>query len=123
MQERASVFDASPDFDVTGFVPQKPKASAPQEKVRQVSESASFKSREPVERKAARREPRRYRTGRNTQFNIKADPDVIEEFYRIADAQGWVLGETLERAVKALENEIGAREKSERAPAQTKHHE
>ena len=123
MQERASVFDASPDFDVAGFVPQKPKASAPQEKVRQVSESASFKSREPVERKAARREPRRYRTGRNTQFNIKADPDVIEEFYRIADAQGWVLGETLERAVKALENEIGAREKSERAPAQTKHHE
>ena len=108
MQERASVFDASPDFDVAGFVPQKPKASAPQEKVRQVSESASFKSREPVERKAARREPRRYRTGRNTQFNIKADPDVIEEFYRIADAQGWVLGETLERPVKALENEIAA---------------
>ena len=95
MQERASVFDASPDFDVAGFVPQKPKASAPQEKVRQVSESASFKSREPVERKAARREPRRYRTGRNTQFNIKADPDVIEESYLIADAQGWVLRETL----------------------------
>jgi hypothetical protein len=28
--------------------------------------------------------------------------------YRIADAQGWVLGETLERPVKALENEIAA---------------
>jgi|ERR1019366_9530896 hypothetical protein len=27
--------------------------------------------------------------------HIKADPDVIEEFYRSADAQGWVLGETL----------------------------
>jgi hypothetical protein len=33
---------------------------------------------------------------------------------RIADAQGWVLGETLERAVKALDNEIAAREKPER---------
>ena len=53
--------------------------------------------------------------------HIKADPDVIEEFYRIADAQGWVLGETLERAVKALENKIGAREKPERVPAQTQH--
>ena len=108
MSERASIFDAGPDFDVAGFVPEKPKASAPAEKVRQVSEGASFKSREPAEAKAAKREPRRYRTGRNTQLNIKADPDVIEEFYRLADAQSWVLGETLERAVKALKNEIAA---------------
>jgi hypothetical protein len=109
MQERASVFDSNPDFDVAGFAPQKPKASASPEKVRQVSEGASFKSREPAEQKVARREPRRYRTGRNTQFNIKADPDVIEDFYRIADAQGWVLGETLERAIEALKSEITAR--------------
>ena len=106
MSERASVFDSGADFDVAGFAPQKPKASAPAEKVRQVSEGASFKSREPAERKTAKREPRRYRTGRNTQFNIKGDPEVIEEFYGIADAQGWVLGETLERAVRALRNEI-----------------
>jgi hypothetical protein len=110
MQERASIFDSGVDFDVDGFAPQKLKVSAPPEKVRQVSEGASFKSREPAQPKAARREPRRYRTGRNTQFNIKADPDVIEEFYRTADAQGWVLGETLERAVKALKNEIATRE-------------
>ena len=108
MSERASVFDRGSEFDVSGFVPQKPKASAPAEKVREVSEGASFKSREPVEKKAAKREPRRYRTGRNTQFNIKGDPEVIEEFYAIADAQGWVLGETLERAVSALRNEIAA---------------
>jgi hypothetical protein len=110
MSERASVFDAGPDFDVAGFTPQKPKTSAPAEKVRQVSEGANFKSREPAEQKIARREPRRYRTGRNTQFNIKGDPDVIEEFYRIADEQGWVLGETLERAVRALRTEIAAGE-------------
>ena len=106
MSERASVFDNGPDFDVAGFTPQKPKIFAPAEKVRQVSEGASFKSREPEEKKVARREPRRYRTGRNTQFNIKGDPDVIEEFYDIADAQGWVLGETLERAVNALKKDI-----------------
>ena len=42
-----------------------------------------------------------YRTGRNAQFTIKADPDVVAEFYRITDAEGWVLGETLEKAVAA----------------------
>jgi hypothetical protein len=109
MQERASIFDSSTDFDVSGFAPQKAKPSAPPEKVRQVSEGASFTSREPAEpkpSKTSRREPRRYRTGRNTQFNIKADPVIIEEFYKIADAQGWVLGETLERAVTALSSQI-----------------
>lgn len=105
MTERAGIFDEGAEFDVSGFVPQKPRASAPAEKVRQVSEGVSFKSREPAEPKVSKREPRRYRTGRNTQFNIKADPDVIEKFYALADAQGWVLGETLERAVSALKKE------------------
>lgn len=107
MNERASIFDTSPDFDVSSFVPQKPKTTAPPEEVRQVSESASFKSREPEPKRRAR-EPRRYRTGRNTQFSIKADPDVIEQFYAIADAQKWVLGETLERAVEALKKEVAS---------------
>jgi len=112
MQERASVFDSSPDFDVSGFRAEKSRSSASPEKVRQVSEGASFTSREPAETKpmrTAKREPRRYRTGRNTQFNIKADPEIIEEFYSIADEQGWVLGETLERAVNALKSEIALR--------------
>jgi hypothetical protein len=107
MQERASIFDSGADFDVSSFTPQRPKAAEPLEKVRKVAEGANFKSRE-VEPKRPAREPRRYRTGRNTQFNIKGDPEVIEEFYSIADAQGWVLGETLERAVSALKKEIDA---------------
>ena len=49
------------------------------------------------------REPRRHRTGRNTQFNIKARADTIERFYALADRYRWVLGETFERAVAALE--------------------
>jgi hypothetical protein len=106
MSERAGIFDDGSDFDVAGFSPQKPKEAAPREKVRQVSEAASFKSREPEPKKIARREARVYRTGRNGQFNIKADPLVIDTFYAISEAHGWVLGQTLERAVKALEAEI-----------------
>ena len=55
---------------------------------------------------APKREPRRYRTGRNIQLNIKARADVIEAFYRLADQKGWVLGETSERAIAALEREL-----------------
>jgi hypothetical protein len=109
MSERASIFDANPDFDLAGFAPEKPKATPPAEKVRQVSEGANFRSREP-EQKRHKREPRRYRTGRDTQLNIKADAEVIEDFYRIADTQEWVLGETLERALAALKNEIATRQ-------------
>lgn len=47
--------------------------------------------------------PRRRRTGRNVQFNIKARPETIRAFCAIADARGWGLGETLEEAVRLLE--------------------
>jgi hypothetical protein len=107
MSERASVFGSGVDFDISGFAPQKPKttpAPAP-EKLKRVSEEANFKSREP-EQKRPKREPRRYRTGRNAQFNVKADPVVIEDIYAISEAQKWVLGYTLERAVAALKREM-----------------
>ena len=50
--------------------------------------------------------PRRRRTGRNAQLNLKLRPDTIDAFYAIADAQGWGLGETMERAVALLQREI-----------------
>lgn len=46
---------------------------------------------------------RRLGTGRNAQFNIKADPAVIERFTKIADAQGWVFGEAFKHAVELLD--------------------
>lgn len=49
------------------------------------------------------RPQRRRRTGRNAQFNIKARPETIEAFCAIADAHGWGLGETLERAVALMQ--------------------
>jgi len=116
MSERASIFESDTDFDVSGFTPKKEerKAEAPREVVRAVSEASKFPSREPVKaaappREAAasqKREPRRYRTGRNVQLNIKVRSETLDSFYALADRQGWVLGEALEKAVAALEKEL-----------------
>jgi hypothetical protein len=104
--ERASVFDQGPDIDVSGFKPIKnAKPAAESDQVRAISETANFVSREPAKLKAptTTREPRRHRTGRNIQLNIKARAETIERFYAIADRNRWVLGETFERAIEALE--------------------
>lgn len=109
---RASPFDAPDDLDLSGFAPKAPRPAARPEQVRAVSEAAQFQSREPRAAVhpviATKREPRRYRTGRNTQLNIKARIEAIDAFYDIADKQGWVLGETFERAIDALRRELGS---------------
>jgi len=109
--KRAGVFDTDDDLDVSGFTPKAaPMPAARPEQVRTVSEGAQFQSRDPKPTAGPismpRREPRRYRTGRNTQLNIKARTEAIEAFYAIADKQGWVLGEAFERAVDALQREL-----------------
>ena len=110
--ERAGIFDVEDELDVSGFTPKlAPERAVQAEQVRAVSEVANFRSREarppapkPLDGAAEspRREPRRYRTGRNTQLNIKARADVIDAFYTLADREGWVLGEAFEHAVTAL---------------------
>lgn len=92
--------------DLSSFAP-KPK-SAPKvdsSQTARAAEAAGFQSREPKPAAAAAKPPRRRRTGRNAQFNIKARPETIEAFYKVADANGWGLGETLEHAVALLEKE------------------
>jgi hypothetical protein len=119
--ERAGLFEDEGEdaIDVSGFAP-KPKPTTPPvppEQVRAVSQARGFRSREPQPVAAAapapaplaatpRREPRRYRTGRNVQLNIKARSEVIDSFYAIADRQGWVLGQAFEEAVAALERSL-----------------
>ena len=110
---RAGVFDDDEDaLDVSSFAP---KPATPlgvsSDQVRVVSEVANFRSRDPapLPAPAEKRPPRRYRTGRNVQLNVKARAEVIETFYAIADAQGWVLGEAFEKAVAALERELATR--------------
>jgi len=101
------MFGQDTDLDLSDF---KPKAPARPEQVRGVAEQAGFRSREaasaPVESEEPRREQRRYRTGRNIQLNLKVRREAVEAFYRLADEQGWVLGEAFERAVGALEREL-----------------
>ena len=111
---RASVFDADEDLDISGFEPKSVRSPVVQSGlVKAVSEAAHFRSRDPEQdlgrENAVKREPRRYRTGRNTQLNIKARAVVIEEFYAIADQRGWVLGEAFEHAVDALKRDAEAK--------------
>jgi hypothetical protein len=107
---RASIF-AEDDLDISGFAPKAgPDKSAPvAEQVKAVAEAARFHSREPAlpAPAVAKRIPRRYRTGRNVQFNVKASQDTVDAFYAISDSRGWVLGETLEHALAALQRELG----------------
>jgi hypothetical protein len=56
----------------------------------------------PVAAPTAIKATRRRRTGRSAQLNLKCRPETIEQFYAIADANGWVLGEAFEKAVALL---------------------
>ena len=40
------------------------------------------------------------------QLNARAKPETIEAFYAIADRQGWLVGETREHALAALQREL-----------------
>jgi hypothetical protein len=114
MAERAGVFENTDDFDVSGFAPKKPiKSAAPApEAVREVSEGANFKSREPAP-KPVKKADRRHRTGRNAQLNVKVTAEAQQEFYKMCDELSakykWVQGEVLERAIKALQREEAQR--------------
>jgi hypothetical protein len=107
---RASIF-ADDDLDVSEFAPKAgaDRSAPPAAEVKAVAEAARFRSREPGQpapQEPPKREPRRYRTGRSVQFNVKASQETINGYYAIADQQGWVLGETLERALEALQQKL-----------------
>jgi hypothetical protein len=111
---RASIFEVDSELDVTAFAPKTgidTKAPAA-EQVRAVAEAAHFRSREPALAKPQgkpNRAARRYRTGRNVQFNIKALQESVDMFYAITDSQKWVLGFTLQRAIEALQRELSCK--------------
>ncbi|MGE4046484.1 MAG: hypothetical protein AB7F35_16620 [Acetobacteraceae bacterium] len=107
--ERASIFGDDEDLSAA-FKPKAapPAPAIPRETIRTVSEAANFRSRDPKPASAdtARREQRRHRTGRNVQLNIKARAEAVEAFYALADQENWVLGETFERAIEALRDQL-----------------
>lgn len=103
--------DALAGFDPGEWGRAAPPRPAP-DLARSAAEAAGFASREarptggegqgaPMAASAAL--PRRRRTGRNAQFNLKARPETIRAFCAVADRMGWGLGETLEEAVRLLE--------------------
>lgn len=103
---RAAVFEAD---DLSDFVPGTSAPKPKPEEVRAIAKAAAFHSREstlPAE-DPPRRSPRRYRTGRNVQLNLKVRQEAANAFYALADQLDLVLGEAFERAVDALRRETG----------------
>ena len=96
------------DLDLSGFAP---RAAAPRPAPAEVAAAAAatgFTSREPKPAPEGQGDPpRRRRTGRSAQFNLKAHPDTVAAYCALADRMGWGLGETLERAVALLEQTYG----------------
>jgi hypothetical protein len=112
-KSRASIFDDVKELDVSSFAPKTSKdTNAPEpQQVRAVSEAAHYRSREAAPKAEAKpkRAVRRYRTGRNVQFNVKALQETVDAFYAVSEAKGWVYGYTLQRAIEALQRELGSK--------------
>lgn len=95
--------------DLSDFQPRPPAKKAPTEPLREdidrLARESGFPSRQPLASKASSARPsvRRHVTGRNQQINVKATPETIAKFYRLADERQVVLGELLELALEALE--------------------
>ena len=106
--ERAPIF-SDDDLDLSEFGPathgsKRPDAAA----IRGAAVEHGFVSREVGQSEAQDSPPlrRRYTTGRNRQLNMKVTDNALKRFYALADANGWVLGETFEHAVGALEQAL-----------------
>lgn len=98
-------------LDLSDFQPKQP-ARPDKAKVEEAAAKSNFKSREPKAQAPALsptpvlvKAQRRRRTGRSAQLNLKCRPETIEQFYAIADKNGWVLGEAFEKAVALLQEQ------------------
>lgn len=112
-KQRASIFPPD-DLDISDFAPEAAPDTGPdRETIHAVSAQSNFPSREPKQPRAStaapetpKRQPRRHRTGRTAQFNARTTPETVEAFYAIADRKGWLVGETVEHALAALQREL-----------------
>jgi hypothetical protein len=104
---------ADPLGDISDFAPAIPaKPKAPVAMVRKVSEANGFTARRAPA--ATRPSQRRHRTGRNAQLNLKVTPETLARFTAIADREKWLLAETLEHAIDALEMALARRPEKQR---------
>ena len=73
--------------------------------IKKVSESANFVSRE-APKPMEKRQQRRHRTGRNIQFATKLSKETFDSVYTISDQQNWLIAETIENALAALQEKL-----------------
>lgn len=113
-QEHRDIFSEDEALDLDRFKPKTPDASAKPrpEDLSGIAERTKFVSREgqgapqqPAKVPLLRRG--QHRTGRSATVTLKTTPDASNRFYALAQAHGWLIGEAFERAVTALEREIG----------------
>jgi hypothetical protein len=112
VQEHGDIFAGDDSLNLDRFKPKPAGASdrpEPQD-LRNIAERTKFVSREgkgaaPLAVPLLRRGPRR--TGRTVTVTLKTTPECSNRFYALAEAQGWLVGETFERALVALEREKG----------------
>jgi hypothetical protein len=108
--ERLIIFENSGEIDLSTFSPKsetaKPKPA--RARVKAVTEAAQFPSREGTAPAAEplKHRPRYHKTGRTAQLNVRIMPAAHARVYEITDQQGWLVGETIEHALEALEREL-----------------
>ena len=116
MAVRARIFE-TPALDIGDFKPKTETEQRPNaDEIDQIS-GAKFRSREAtpipevdqlatVGLPSTKRKPMVYRTGRNVTFSAKTTQATVDAFYELAQQQGWKAGETFERAVEALRQQV-----------------
>jgi hypothetical protein len=107
MSARVNPFaDLSTPLPSFAVKPRKEKPIA-EEAITQIAEENNFPSRQAPKAREPRRKRRVYTTGRNRQFNIKATPETVDRFYKMADERKVALCGLLEQALDALERAGG----------------
>ena len=107
MSNRVDPLASLAQFEPKPSTDRKPKPEP--EAIERLANEHGFTSRPTAPTRSAapmERSKRRFKTGRNIQINIKGEQDTKDELYRIADDIDEPLGETLKRALAALQREL-----------------
>lgn len=96
--------------EASSFQTKAPRAeSVPAAAIDHIAQNRNFPSREaPKPAGKPRREPRRYRTGRDQHLGIKTTIETRERFYKMADERKVQHGVLLELALDALDRAGGS---------------
>lgn len=91
--------------EASGFQTKAPRAETVSDAaIEHIARNRNFPSREaPTSPSKPKREPRRYRTGRDQHLGIKITVATRDRFYKAADQRKVPLGVLLELALDALE--------------------